>query len=121
MIGQCFKPAQLGASLGARLSGVKHGPIIVLVMARVRRTGESSLINPVISNQVLFRHSLSGGVGSDKIFSLRVPKFACVLVVFAAFLVSMALHIFSSQNSKLEFCDRVTRDTSGFSRVSFAY
>jgi len=28
-----------------------HGPIIVLVMARVRQNGESSLLNSVISNQ----------------------------------------------------------------------
>ena len=29
-----------------------HGPVIVLVMARVRQNGESSLINSVISNQL---------------------------------------------------------------------
>ena len=40
-----------GASLGARLSGGQHGPIIVLVTARVSQDGGSSLINPVIRNQ----------------------------------------------------------------------
>ena len=39
-----------GASLGAELGGGCHGPIIVLVMARVRQNGESFLINSVISN-----------------------------------------------------------------------
>ena len=45
-----FIRAFRGASLGARLSGVKHGPIVVLVMARVRQNGESSFINSVTSN-----------------------------------------------------------------------
>ena len=40
-----------GASLGARLSGGCHGPIKVLVMARVRQNGESFLRYSVISNQ----------------------------------------------------------------------
>ena len=39
-----------GASLGTRMGGVHHGPIAVLVMARVRQNGESSLVHPVISN-----------------------------------------------------------------------
>ena len=39
-----------GASLGARLSGVEHTPILVLVMARVRQNGESFLIDSVIDN-----------------------------------------------------------------------
>ena len=37
-------------TLGARLSGVYNRPIIVLVMARVRQNGKSSLINSVISH-----------------------------------------------------------------------
>ena len=39
------------ASLGARLSGVYHRPIIVLVMVWVRQNGESSLMISVIRNQ----------------------------------------------------------------------
>ena len=39
-----------GASLGAEPSGGLHGPIIVLVMARVRQNGVFKKINPVISH-----------------------------------------------------------------------
>ena len=38
-----------GASLGARLSEVEYRPTTVLVMARVRQNGESSLTNSEIS------------------------------------------------------------------------
>ena len=39
------------SQLRTRLSAVKHGPIIDLVMARVRKNGKSSQVNSVISEQ----------------------------------------------------------------------
>jgi hypothetical protein len=56
-----------------------HGPIIVLVMARVRQNGESSFINSVISNQsqLLPVHG-GGGLGGRGRDARPRPVFAVV-------------------------------------------
>jgi hypothetical protein len=56
--------------LEPKLSGGSHGPIVILVMARVRQTGDSCLMNPVIGTQAFAREVKAGGTAAMEMLAV---------------------------------------------------